>query len=44
MSQSDPRDEHEGAPPRGALAFILLYLLILVLFWVNTYLRLWIKE
>ena len=44
MSERGPRDEQEGEPPYGALVFILLYLLITVLFWVNTYLRLWIKE
>lgn len=44
MSERSPRDEPEGEPPYGALVFILLYLLITVLFWVNTYLRLWIKE
>lgn len=29
--------------PRGALVFILIYLLVVVLFWVNTYLRLWTR-
>ena len=31
------------AHPRGALVFILIYLVIIVCFWVNTYLRLWIR-
>lgn len=33
------QEEH----PRGALVFILIYLVIIVCFWVNTYLRLWIR-
>ena len=37
--RSDAPEEH----PRGALAFILIYLVIIVAFWVNTYLRLWIR-
>ena len=28
---------------RGALVFILIYLVVIVFFWVNTYLRLWIR-
>ncbi len=27
--------------PRGALAFMLIYLLLLALLWLNAYLRLW---
>lgn len=34
--------EHE--PPRGALLFILVYLLVVAVFWVNTYLRLWVRN
>jgi len=34
------REEH----PRSALLFILIYLGILVLFWINTYLRLWLRD
>ena len=30
-------DDH----PRGALAFMLIYLLILAVLWTNAYLRLW---
>jgi hypothetical protein len=30
-------DEH----PKGALAFMLIYLLLLALLWTNAYLRLW---
>jgi hypothetical protein len=37
------RAHEEEAAPRGALLFILVYLLIVVLFWINTYLRLWIR-
>jgi hypothetical protein len=33
-ADSEPR-------PRGALVLILIYLLILAGFWVNTYLRIW---
>ena len=45
MSGPGPRDDQEsGAHPHGALVFILLYLLITVLFWINTYVRLWVKE
>lgn len=44
MSEHGPRDDRSSEHPHGALVFILLYLLITVLFWVNTYLRLWIKE
>jgi hypothetical protein len=37
------RVEENEAHPRGALVFILIYLVIIVVFWVNTYLRLWIR-
>ena len=37
--RADEPEEH----PRGALAFILVYLVIIVFFWVNAYLRLWIR-
>ena len=37
------RVEAEEQHPRGALVFILIYLLVVVLFWVNTYLRLWTR-
>ena len=47
MSAPEPsekdRAEAPEAHPRGALAFILIYLVIIVAFWVNTYLRLWIR-
>ena len=29
--------------PRGALVFILIYLVVVVAFWVNSYLRLWLR-
>jgi hypothetical protein len=35
--------EEEEQHPRGALIFILIYLLVVVLFWINTYLRLWTR-
>ena len=27
--------------PRGALVLIMIYLLVLAAFWLNTYLRIW---
>ncbi len=33
----------ENEHPRGALLFILIYLVLIVAFWVNTYLRLWLR-
>ena len=33
---------HDDEPrPTGALLLILIYLLVLAAFWVNTYLRIW---
>ena len=33
---------HDDEPrPRGALVLIMIYLLVLVAFWLNTYLRIW---
>lgn len=29
--------------PKGALTFMLIYLTVLSLFWVNAFLRLWLK-
>jgi hypothetical protein len=37
------RVDEEEQHPRGALVFILVYLLVVVLFWVNAYLRLWTR-
>ncbi len=34
---------NENEHPRGALLFILVFLVIVVLFWINTYLRLWLR-
>ena len=31
----------ENEHPRGALLFILVFLALIVVFWINTYLRLW---
>ena len=31
----------EESRPRGALLLILIYLVILTAFWLNTYLRIW---
>jgi hypothetical protein len=33
----------ENEHPRGALIFILIFLVIVVIFWVNTYMRLWLR-
>jgi hypothetical protein len=43
---TEPEEERvEGEEhPRGALTFILIYLFVIVLFWVNTYLRLWMRD
>jgi hypothetical protein len=35
----DARDDEPR--PRGALLLILIYLLVLAAFWINTYLRIW---
>jgi Cytochrome c oxidase subunit IIa family len=40
--EQDPAEE-QGEHPKGALVFILIYLVVIVAFWVNTYLRLWIR-
>ncbi len=32
---------HEGQHPKGALLFMLLYLVTLTVLWLNAYLRLW---
>jgi hypothetical protein len=37
-SVDENEQEHQ---PRGALLLILIYLLIIVIFWLNTYLRIW---
>jgi len=34
---------NENEHPKGALIFMLIYLLVLALLWTNTYLRLWLK-
>lgn len=33
----------ENEHPKGALLFMLVYLLVLALLWANVYLRLWLK-
>jgi hypothetical protein len=33
----------ENEHPRGALLFILIFLVIVVVFWINTYMRLWLR-
>jgi hypothetical protein len=33
----------ENEHPKGALLFILVFLVIVVLFWINTYMRLWLR-
>lgn len=34
-------DEQKDGHPRGAFVFMILFLLILALGWLNVYLRLW---
>jgi hypothetical protein len=34
-------EEHQH--PKGALLFILVFLVIVVVFWLNTYMRLWLR-
>jgi len=34
---------NDNQHPRGALVFILVYLLLVVFLWTHTYLRLWLK-
>jgi hypothetical protein len=38
MNETEPDDEPR---PRGALLLILIYLMVLAAFWINTYLRIW---
>ena len=38
MDESSNDDEPR---PRGALILILIYLAVLAVFWLNTYLRIW---
>ena len=33
----------ENEHPKGALLFILVFLILVVLFWINTYMRLWLR-
>ena len=33
----------ENEHPKGALLFILVFLVLVVLFWINTYMRLWLR-
>jgi cytochrome c1 len=35
----NPSDEEPR--PRGALVLIMIYLVVLAAFWLNTYLRIW---
>ena len=37
-------NQQEPQPhPKGALAFMLIYLAFITLMWLNAYLRLWLK-
>ena len=38
-NQHEPQIPH----PKGALAFMLIYLVFITLIWLNAYLRLWLK-
>lgn len=40
MKTQEP-DEPEVEHPRGALVFMLIYLLTLTALWLNAYMRLW---
>ena len=44
-SASNPMEPSmdENAHPKGALVFILIFLLVLVAFWFNTYMQLWLR-
>jgi hypothetical protein len=46
-SMEVPMDEREHGPesehPRGALLFMLIYLLTLTALWLHAYLRLWVR-
>ena len=35
------RHEERGEHPKGALVFMLIYLLTLTALWLNAYMRLW---
>ncbi len=39
MDEHEPGGQHEN--PKGTLLFILVYLAILTVFWINAYLRIW---
>jgi hypothetical protein len=41
--EGDMDDSGQPEHPRGALLFILIYLLLLVALWIHVYLRLWVK-
>jgi hypothetical protein len=48
MSAGSTRTSEEGTVdgnehPRGALLFILVFLLLVTAFWLNAYLRLWMR-
>lgn len=36
-------NNENGGHPKGALVFMLLYLVLLVLLWTNAYLQLWLR-
>ena len=44
MTGPDRNPSNEEEHPRSALLFILIYLVVIVVFWLNTYLRLWLRE
>jgi hypothetical protein len=43
VKEADMDDDggHDEPQPRGALLLILIYLIVLLGFWLNTYLRIW---
>ncbi len=44
MTGPNGNQSSEEEHPRSALLFILIYLALIVVFWVNTYLRLWMRD
>jgi hypothetical protein len=41
LPQEESRMEDDSPHPKGALVFMLIYLLTLTALWLNAYLRLW---
>jgi hypothetical protein len=41
MTEQPPGTPEPAEHPKGALVFMLIYLLMLAVLWLNAYLRLW---